>query len=64
MNILINFRCACGYEEPIGVDPQCGVILEGAVTVICPKCGAIIRTDNVRAMVPVKFIHQNKDQKP
>lgn len=62
MNILINFRCTCGYEEPIGVDPRCGVILEGSVTVICPKCGNIVRTDNVRAMVPVKFIQQREQQ--
>lgn len=62
MNILINFRCACGYEEPIGVDPHCGVIIEGAVTVICPKCGAIIRTDNVRAVVPVKFVQHREQQ--
>lgn len=62
MNILINFRCTCGYEEPLGVDPRCGIILEGTVTVICPKCGAIIRTENVRAMVPVKFIQPPREQ--
>jgi hypothetical protein len=52
----------CGYEEPIGVDIRAGVILEGAVTVICPKCGAITRQDNVRAIVPVRFIPPQKEQ--
>jgi predicted RNA-binding Zn-ribbon protein involved in translation (DUF1610 family) len=63
VNILIGFKCAgCGYEEPIGVDIRAGVILEGAITIICPKCGNITRQDNVRAMVPVRFIPPQKEQ--
>jgi predicted RNA-binding Zn-ribbon protein involved in translation (DUF1610 family) len=63
VNILIGFKCqGCGYEEPIGVDIRCGVILEGSVTIICPKCGAITRQDNVRAIVPVRFIPPQREQ--
>jgi hypothetical protein len=67
MSVLLNFRCPCGYEEAIGVEPTCGVILEGAVTIICPKCGNITRTDNVRAMTPCRFQHllqKPKDEQP
>lgn len=60
-NILINFTCRCGYSEPIGVDPQAGVILEGTISVICPKCGSITRHTQVTAVVPVRIIHPPRE---
>lgn len=59
--VLVNFTCGCGYHEPIGVDPSCGIILEGVVTIICPKCGAILRTENVRSILPVRILRDRND---
>jgi hypothetical protein len=54
--ILISFTCSCGYSEPIGVDPNCGIIFEGTLTIICPRCGHISRNERVTTITPVRLL--------
>jgi hypothetical protein len=56
MNVLLKFDCqTCKYTEDIGVDVACGVVIQGTVTVICPRCGHIIIVKDIIAAVPVRF---------
>jgi len=52
---LIHFKCACGYEEPIGVDISVGIIIKGSITMVCPKCGAIVHLGETVMLSAVKF---------
>jgi hypothetical protein len=57
---LLNMKCACGYSEDIGVDIRSGVIVKGDITIICPKCGAIMNMANAIILSPVQFIPPNR----
>lgn len=55
---LLRFICpaqGCGYTEEIGVGTQCGLLIKGDVTVICPRCGNILHHGQALLMTPVHY---------
>lgn len=51
---LMQFKCACGFEEPIGVDISVGIIIRGSISMVCPACGSIIHVEDVTMISAVK----------
>lgn len=59
MNILLHFNCGtkdCGWQEDIGVDIHTGLVIEGSITFVCPRCGSITVAKNIIAALPVRFL--------
>lgn len=59
---LLNLKCQCGYEEPIGVDVRSGVLIQGNITLVCPRCGNIHGLANATIMLAVSTLRETPRQ--
>lgn len=59
---LLNLKCPCGYEEPIGVDVRSGVLIQGNITLVCPRCGTIHGIVNATIMLAVSSLREKPRQ--
>lgn len=57
---LINLKCQCGYEEPIGVGVQAGVMIQGNIVLVCPRCGNMHDIANATVMLPVSTLREKQ----
>jgi hypothetical protein len=55
VNTLIKFACSCGWKEDIGVDVYSGILICGAFTLVCPRCGSLTHIPNVSVALPAKL---------
>ncbi len=60
---LLQVKCVgCQYNEDIGVGIRSGVIIKGSITIICPRCGAIMDMNQATLLSAVEFIPPPRGQ--